>query len=192
MLENARRNDWKVNIGLSCWMHWIDFQKPSRYGTLIGVFFVDCVFVKGKTYPCVQTSTSLLNSVLLERAPKDPPPPRRSTRAAIEPEKEASTPKKKGRPFGKKMDEKTIDSTSAEGWSPASSSSLPIETDPLQSSSPPKQQQEQGAKRRRLSRNVGGWISPNLAQVLDRKWLERDSDKFDLSAYVPQVGETVL
>lgn len=48
--------------------------------------------------------------------------------------------------------------------------------------------------RKRNLRNVGGWVSPNFATAIDREWLERDTtvDSFDISAYVPQVGDTVL
>lgn len=51
-----------------------------------------------------------------------------------------------------------------------------------------------GLKRKRSARNVGGWISPLFAENIDRSWLEQDChpDKFDLSRYVPQVGECVL
>lgn len=45
-----------------------------------------------------------------------------------------------------------------------------------------------------VMRNVGGWISPEFASMIDRSWLERDgpTEKFDLSTYAPQVGDTVL
>lgn len=143
-----------------------------------------------------QTATSLLNAVLLERAPKDPPPPRRSKRASL-PEDEAppaATPKKKGRK--KKATEASDENTTwPDGNELPAASPESAEADGAESSAPNKEQQDQGAvKRRRIARNVGGWISPNFAEVLDRSWLEKDlpEEKFDPSYFVPQVGDTVL
>ena len=49
-------------------------------------------------------------------------------------------------------------------------------------------------KKRKKSRNVGGWVSPLFAAEIDRSWVEKDTfdPKFDLSNYAPQVGDTVL
>lgn len=49
-------------------------------------------------------------------------------------------------------------------------------------------------KRETIPKNVGGWVSPAFAQDIDRSWLEADNTpkKFDLSSYIPQVGDTVL
>jgi len=49
-------------------------------------------------------------------------------------------------------------------------------------------------KRTRVVRNVGGWVSPEFSAEIDRSWLAADTppDHFDLSKYVPQVGDTVL
>jgi hypothetical protein len=58
--------------------------------------------------------------------------------------------------------------------------------------SPAKGQSTKG--RKRSARNVGGWVSPNFSSEIDRRWLQRDKadDEFDMFAYVPQVGDTVL
>lgn len=49
-------------------------------------------------------------------------------------------------------------------------------------------------QRRKIARNVGGWVSPDFAGEIDRSWLEKDSPAvdFNLSTYVPQVGDIVL
>lgn len=49
-------------------------------------------------------------------------------------------------------------------------------------------------KQRKRGRNVGGWISPEFSEVIDRSWLSGDAPtkEFELSNYVPQVGDTVL
>jgi hypothetical protein len=78
------------------------------------------------------------------------------------------------------------------GWSP--DTPLSVEADGIETFLLKEQQDEASKPRKRMSRNVGGWISPNFAQVINRSWLEKDapSDKFDLKAYFPQVGDTVL
>lgn len=49
-------------------------------------------------------------------------------------------------------------------------------------------------RKRVTTRNVGGWISPQFAKVLDRSWLNVDQyeENFDLRAYRPQAGDVVL
>ena len=51
-------------------------------------------------------------------------------------------------------------------------------------------------KKAPVGKNVGGWVSPRLAQEMDRSWLEREIihalTSFDLNKYVPQVGDIIL
>jgi hypothetical protein len=49
-------------------------------------------------------------------------------------------------------------------------------------------------QRKRVARNVGGWISPDFSEKIDRSWLQeiKAPKSFDLSKYVPQVGDIVL
>jgi hypothetical protein len=49
-------------------------------------------------------------------------------------------------------------------------------------------------KQRKKVKNVGGWISPEFSEEIDRSWLSGDAPtkQFDVSKYVPQVGDTVL
>ena len=49
-------------------------------------------------------------------------------------------------------------------------------------------------KRKRLAKNVGGWISPSFAAEVDRSWLNRDATEveFDARSYAPQTGDVVL
>jgi hypothetical protein len=49
-------------------------------------------------------------------------------------------------------------------------------------------------QRKRVARNVGGWISPDFSEKIDRSWLQelKAQKSFELSKYVPQVGDIVL
>jgi hypothetical protein len=49
-------------------------------------------------------------------------------------------------------------------------------------------------QRKRVARNVGGWISPDFSEKIDRSWLQQHNapKSFELSKYVPQVGDIVL
>lgn len=133
----------------------------------------------------------MLNDVLLERAPDDPPPPRRNSRRAGPDLVNASpTPKRRGKAT-RKTTLKTVTPNGADtdDWfendeDPGSC----IET------SLPDSRQRQIPIQERSPRNVGGWISPNLAEVIDRSWLENDRPVADIdpSKYVPQVGDVVL
>eukprot|EP00977_Amphora_coffeiformis_P008882 scaffold2013_cov139-Amphora_coffeaeformis.AAC.2 len=137
-------------------------------------------------YPKIlKDANSLLSTVFIERAPKDPPPPRRSKRAGEEDEKPEQPKKKKAKT-------KTDDEEPWTQQAPISAVNLPkMEEEP---SSPPKSAPSTGKKRKRGVRNVGGWVSPDFAQKIDRSWLERDTPptKFDLKTFSPQVGDTVL
>lgn len=113
----------------------------------------------------LQNAASLLNTIFLERAPMDLPPLRRSRRSAFDEVLETiSHPEKKL-------------TARAEGQDGRESEN--ITTLPMQ---------------RKRGRNVGGWISPEFSDVIDRSWLSGDAPtkQFDLSSYVPQVGDTVL
>lgn len=145
----------------------------------------------------LQSAVTLLNAALLESAPSELlPPPRRSKRSAgDESQNESPAPEKKRikrklndllPPAAKDdcMDEKIKlcpeheqlhDDDDDEDNTNAASADV-------------------GKQRKRVARNVGGWISPDFAKTLDNSWLTVDSpvNKFVLSHYVPQVGDTVL
>jgi hypothetical protein len=135
---------------------------------------------------------SLLNAALLGCAPKDPPPPRRSKRSVVdEDQNEPPTPKNKQEASSRiKRKSKSLisdDDTRVVTVEPILE--LPTQYDGTTNEQPPDAKQ-----RKRLARNVGGWISPEFSKEIERSWLERDTpaEKFDLSTYVPQVGDTVL
>jgi hypothetical protein len=133
----------------------------------------------------VKEAASLLNAVFLERAPKDPPPPRRSKRSGDEEKEETETDKPtKKKSKAQAKEDNTWDQV------PRSEVTLPEEEDTGKTRSPA----AVGKKRKRGIRNVGGWVSPDFAQKIDRSWLERDAPpaKFDLRTFVPQVGDAVL
>ena len=132
--------------------------------------------------PCLlsQNAISLLNTVLLERAPKDPPPPRRSKRAPVE--SPSPTPAPKGK---ERSQEFEADNSRPSNFETTVSFSQEEETDSPDATSQ--------SKRKRVVRNVGGWISPEFANEVDRSWLSGNSaSSFDVSTYVPQVGDSVL
>jgi hypothetical protein len=123
---------------------------------------------------------------LLSRAPKDPPPPRRSKRGDGDEAVESATTKN-----GTKRedgDRNTIGDT-GDTLRELQAGLVVSEEDV---DSPAKGSSTKGRKRN--ARNVGGWVSPNFSTEIDRRWLQRDKadDEFDISAYVPQVGDTVL
>lgn len=123
---------------------------------------------------------------MLSRAPKDPPPPRRSKRGDGDEVVENATTKN-----GSKREDGNRNSSDDTGDTLRElQAGLVVSEDDVHS--PAKGQSTKGRKRN--ARNVGGWVSPNFSTEIDRRWLQRDKadDEFDISAYVPQVGDTVL
>lgn len=154
----------------------------------VGLSVLSCVGVLNIASPPLsifvdQNATTMLSASLLERVPKDPPPPRRSTRAPHDEPVEAPVSKKRAK--AKKVSKGGDVENDDEQWQ-----------DKLDDTLPPTNEEESpvSAKRKRAARNVGGWISSDFAQVIDRSWLESDSppDKFNASTFVPQVGDTIL
>lgn len=132
---------------------------------------------------CVQDAVSVLNTALLSRAPKDPPPPRRSRRGDGDEVVESPTTKNGTKGIGGDRN------SSGDTLRELQAGLLVSEEDV---DSPAKGQSTKGRKRN--ARNVGGWVSPNFSTEIDRRWLQREKAdvEFDISAYVPQVGDTVL
>jgi hypothetical protein len=124
---------------------------------------------------------SVLNATLVERAPKDPPPPRRSRRSGVD---EPETPKK-----GKSDAVATKSPDESDAYR-----SVPSKLELAQEEDVLPDKDKMGGKRKRNARNVGGWVSPQFAEEIDRFWLENDSavTPFELAKYIPQVGDTVL
>jgi hypothetical protein len=134
----------------------------------------------------LQDAVSVLNTELLSRSPKDPPPPRRSKRGDGDEVIENATPKN-----GTKREDgdRNIHGDTGDTLRALQAGLVVSEEDV---DSPAKDQSTKGRKRN--ARNVGGWVSPNFSAEIDRRWLQRDKadGEFDISAYVPQVGDTVL
>ena len=137
----------------------------------------------------------MLNAALLERAPKDPPPPRRSRRSLADNNEdhnaESSTPTKKAA----RRKSKHVSPPSDHDDDVRLQEVVPmlnLSSEDVTSSANEKPGNVK--QRKRNIRNVGGWISPQFSKELDRSWLMLDSptESFDLSTYVPQVGDTVL
>ena len=143
--------------------------------------------------------------MLLERTPRDPPPPRRSKRKSdVDAESATQTPVDKKAKGGDDHEE-SLDK--GQRWrelaksfgpeAPASAtSSIPLTAtaDQACKSSSSSSAVKPKKKKELTGRNVGGWISPRFAAEVDRSWLEREkpTTTFELSKYVPHVGDTVL
>jgi len=148
-----------------------------------------------------QFNQSLLNNALLVRTPDDPPPPRRSARAGKESglaepgEAEEGAAARKG----KQHKQKQASSNGSYNWEDLPASyDLPPGLDrftganELLPPAPPSSSSDTSSKA--VGRDVGGWVSPEFAKLLNRSWLERESPPhpFDLRSYAPQAGECVL
>jgi hypothetical protein len=170
-----------------------------------------------------------LNKLLVDRAPRDPPPPRRSKRKTIDSTETSTANRNSREELLEEVDEeerpvkkvKTLAATShpSTGTMPVisvpscasipsshpSTGTMPLTSVPSCASIPteaPSQDMEAGTdlplsnKKRNVAKNVGGWISPQFSQEIDRRWLERNTPEttttFRLETYVPQVGDTVL
>ena len=150
-------------------------------------------------------SHALLNTILLQRLPKDPPPPRRSRRSSG-PEPEANiessgSPNKKKRARPSQGESTVLDPSPQRDWRDAQSfqdtSLAEMEQQPDEDDERESAPQATARIRTRSVRNVGGWISPNMAKLVDRSWLERDTPVesgkgLNISSYAPQVGEAIL
>lgn len=146
-----------------------------------------------------------MNALLLERAPKEKPPPRRGGRARKSegPDEAVSS---------NADPDSTIDAAHgdpSQSIAPSTggdwgnlATALAVEKSSssagLMTSSETKDDtgasEQTGSKRRKKARNVGGWVSPLFSAEIDRAWIESDKfePKADLSKYVPQIGDTVL
>ena len=137
----------------------------------------------------VQKAVNLLNSLLLERAPKDPAPPRRSRRSAADddPKANQSLEVKVMARGMRKSDFPTVDDDILfrEDSTDAADENIGRDIEKVKATV---------KQRKRVARNVGGWVSPEVSDKIDRSWLSGDEppSQFDLSNYVPQVGDTVL
>lgn len=123
----------------------------------------------------------LLNSALLERTPSDSAALRRSMRSADASEEE---------------NDSIISDLCSESYEEIVlhelESKIDQATDAKQVTCSHKEYRDK--RRIPISKNVGGWISPDFADKVDRSWLEDNtpSKAFDPSKYVPQPGDIVL
>jgi hypothetical protein len=145
-----------------------------------------------------------LNALLLERAPKEKPPPRRGGRArknecpdgavSSNADPDSSFDAVHGAPS------RSGEPSTGGGWgnlatalAVESGSSVTLMTSNVSKDDTGASEQA-GSKRRKKARNVGGWVSPLFSAEIDRAWIESDKfePKADLFKYVPQIGDTVL
>lgn len=134
-------------------------------------------------YCILKTAESLLNSVLQERAPKDILVPRRSSRHT---DVENPSAKKRKCKETRPLDQSTTTSH-GDSWQ-ENEPRLHILNDRESSDV------DNPTNKRRIVRNAGGWISPTFSSKLDRSWISKNepSPNFDISDYVPQIGDIVL
>jgi hypothetical protein len=121
----------------------------------------------------------LLDSVLLQTAPIDPPAPRRSKRSNVDGE----NIRPEAPPGSQNSMLDNLGDNRSNGLISGLDRPIP-ETEIVNTT----------RQRIRMVRNVGGWISPDFSNDLDRSWLENvtPSKPFNVCNYVPQVGDTVL
>eukprot|EP00934_Nitzschia_sp_Nitz4_P005089 Nitzschia sp. Nitz4//scaffold127_size64804//13733//20288//NITZ4_006174-RA/size64804-augustus-gene-0.51-mRNA-1//1//CDS//3329534744//5079//frame0 len=152
------------------------------------------------------SAVNRLNSMLLRRSPKDPPPPRRSIRGVVpEPENNKTKASKKDTGSPNDSDEPlqlppecslAISNVTAHIKPPTIDESvlfqMPDKNDSTSNANTTTTQPQNGKD---LSGSfVGGWISPKMSEEMDRSWLthEKPVTPFDISSYVAQVGDIVL
>jgi hypothetical protein len=146
--------------------------------------------------------------VLLQTAPVDPPPPRRSTRIGVDEITYETrhtielTRKKKihhdnydnNTSINTNDSSRYLNDTSVDMDGTSNTISVNDEVDAVSIS----KNKQQPSKRQ--AKNVGGWISPDFSKLIDRSWLEyhvpshnnNNKNTFNLSSYVPQIGDIVL
>ena len=144
---------------------------------------------------------------MVERAPKDPLPPRQSDRKrreSIEGRKvSADVPVPPAVPVSPDGDDKR----DAGDWQNLATAIAaeqprqiidcthrdPDERDEVDADSTRAKGSKKGGPRRRNA-NVGGWVSPTFSCQIDRSWLSGDhyESKLNLSTYVPQAGDIIL
>lgn len=132
-----------------------------------------------------------LNSFLLERAPKDPQPSRRSQRKSTDEGMDAKHDE--GLLKRKCQGNSGQLATTSDAVSRASLSQAEHLMESKDEESPQGEKSPTNTKRKR-ELNVGGWISPNFAASLDRSWVNKDvaHKNIDPKSFVPQPGDTVL
>jgi hypothetical protein len=152
--------------------------------------------------------------VLLERSPRDPPPPRRGARKrktlesadadeedlepdtktmALESPNGARARVAAGK-WGSLASAITAETLSSSARTQSEKPSPGAQAEEESDSKPAAKQKPKKKKREVVPMNVGGWVSPAFAQEIDRSWLaaDRTPKKFDPSSYIPQIGDTVL
>ena len=142
-----------------------------------------------------------LNHLLVERAPKDPLPPRQSDRKRRD--SSEGTKESAAVPVSPESDEK-LNACEWQNLSAVvaaeqpskiidSTRTAPDEADDIIADPARPKASKKGGLRRKGA-NVGGWVSPNFASQIDRSWLAGDvyEWKMNLSTYVPQAGDIIL
>lgn len=147
----------------------------------------------------------------MERAPKDPLPPRQSDRKrrdttvdksmkqgssatqtqanAVSPESVVITSKEEGEW------RHLVGAIAAEQPSKVTNQDYDDEgdDDAPEAETKPGRGSRKGAPKRK-NRNVGGWVSPTFARMINRSWLEVDhyEPNINFSTFVPQAGDIVM
>lgn len=147
-----------------------------------------------------QNAYSRLDTVLLETSPVDPPPPRRSSRCTLEDNLPTKPVKKIKLTKTKNVhNECMMDVTNGADFRyEGSAAPLDIELSEHDETLGNGNSDVTGKAAKRQAKNVGGWISPDFAKDINRSWLDghvppyNNKQAFNLSSYVPQIGDIVL
>lgn len=156
-----------------------------------------------------------LSSCLVDRTPRDRPPPRRSRRGAEVETRWGDDDEADGKPSSKKRGRKKV-LDQQHSQTPSASDSQPSRAATQASLSQTQVLHQQsfvteegmdnpcptttndgsveGSKKRREV-DVGGWVSGPFAARIDRAWLDQDAPQPHLDSvetYVPQSGDTLL
>jgi hypothetical protein len=131
---------------------------------------------------CTKNAIAALNSILLQRAPKGKPEPRRSLRNNGSEELAEAKPKrvvKKRNSFGNR---------------PEKNDSLWQEHEPMiqKLSSQNNLEKDFIENERCTKENIDAVVSPAFASKIDRSWFFKNCTEFDPLYYVPQIGDIVL
>lgn len=133
----------------------------------------------------------MLNAALLDRSPKDPPPLRRSKRSSSGENDEDGDILLHDLKVSKIPENKASLIIDENAFIDDAVASQPL---PKEDTANEEETSGTAKQRRKIVRNVGGWVSPDFAEEIDRSWLDNDSSAvdFNLSTYVPQIGDIVL
>jgi hypothetical protein len=145
-------------------------------------------------YCSSQDAVQDLNYLLVERAPRDPPPPRRGNRKRQAEDEPLPTKKKARIEVASPGSDAGGPSKDKGGWQNLAAAIAAEPSKMSQTAIEDAKSSKGPTKGRKKTRNIGGWVDPNFSKEIRRSWLQIDKyeSSFDLSRYSPQIGDIVL